>query len=137
MVFPPRSSPHHPDLCPTLLSMRRSEGYYHEAGDCDRRRLRVWRRRAAGAWLVSQSLLRSAWQPAADCHGLLTWKRLVPACKQQAILHRTAGAFCRTAANAALPLPSCLPALVQGAGVTNTIRSNIADLKYYTQKPDL
>lgn len=27
--------------------------------------------------------------------------------------------------------------LKQGAGVTNTIRSNIANLSYYTNKPDL
>ena len=26
---------------------------------------------------------------------------------------------------------------LQGAGVTNTIRSNIANLDYYKQKPDL
>lgn len=33
--------------------------------------------------------------------------------------------------------PTHPPTHPQGAGVTNTIRSNIADLSYYTQKPDL
>lgn len=43
---------------------------------------------------------------------------------------------CSCARRPPLPRP-CPPLYMQGAGVTNTIRSNIADLSYYTQKPDL
>lgn len=36
-----------------------------------------------------------------------------------------------------LATASTTPICLQGAGVTNTIRNNIANLSYYTNKPDL
>jgi hypothetical protein len=36
-----------------------------------------------------------------------------------------------------LPSHACLPARPQGSGVTSTIRSSIADINDYKNKPDL
>ena len=34
-------------------------------------------------------------------------------------------------------LPACLPACLKGSGVTSTIRSSIANINDYKNKPDL